>query len=459
MSKDLELHKHSHFDELRKEWQIHADLLEGKHETLTKAKYLWPHELEMSGKVGAQQIREIRQQRTRYVNFFRPILSRYVSLIFQNNLTIPESVEKFFGDYMHDVTTHGDSLDVFVRKIAEHYFLYGRPIVRTDTFSDLEDNNRPFFELINPLSFPDWSGDSNQLEMARIEFEEIKKRSSSKEAPERILRSLEYRVEESGVVVDTYSKDGDSWSLDTSLDLDIGTLPIATIEPAQSMFSGLADQALLIHNIQSALDNVLLYQAYQRIFIASDEISSEDRFAMTEHTTTFIPGDATVTSVEPGTFTSLENRYQQSIMALFQTAFNQTRILNADSRQVESADTQREQKEDLLAKLRTATREISLVVNRSIGHWAMMLGESVPEERVSISDDITLEDTEESLRMYQAMQDRIAKYPTWQKEMDMAWARKMNPENIESILEEIQDADLARATSREDIISRLSQGD
>lgn len=445
------LYNHIDYDKLSKDWTVHKDLFEGEHETLTKPQYLWYHELERTQQKGADVIRSIREQRTQYVNFYAPILSRFVSLIFKEKLEVSKEVADLFGDERNDVDGNGTSLEEFTQKVAHNYFLYGWPVIIVDAM-ERGAGNRPFFELVNPLGVVDWqinptsAGFENGIDFLRTQYHEIGQRTSSADEPKRVLKSKEYAMTAEGYKVFEFESEGEKdsgkhdWKVVEEYDMAQDFVTIATLERQSSFMQAVAPQVLLAHNTQSALDNALLYQAYQRMIIAGD-LGEAERLALTEFTTTYVPEGSTVTVIEPGVFTSLERRYDVTVMNIFRTAFNQTKITSADSRQVESAENQREQKEDLLAKLQTAANEIESVINRAIRYYANYKGNEDFEHKVNINDDITIEDINETLMMYTTYSDRIRRYPTWQKQMDIRMAQRMGLDKSEEIIEEINETE------------------
>lgn len=467
----------------RDAWQRYDDLYQGDHEILTRPCYLWMHEFESDTIKGGlpigptevndrgniiaagSKLYQIRKLRTRYINYIRPIINRYISLAFKEEINTDDVADIFGEDELENVDGLGTSLVNFIiDEIARNYFLFGKVGVLIDSY-DVEVKSqadqvqlglRPFMQLLKPLEIHDWqyandnSARRGRLNWLRTEYMQIEDRESASQEPEQRRYSKLYLLDGNTYKVQTYRGDVINASLiaitkskweqidETVIGAGFGDIPVALIDN-QSWIRDVSEVALLQHNAQSSLDNILLNQAYQKI-IGSGDWHEGDAVVATEATMMLVPKDFTVTVVPPCQPTSLENRLNSITATMFQLAFSRTRLLPADAAGVESGDTQRESKEEFLATLVRGIEQIEALTNRAIEYYAMFKGKTY-SKGIQISKDITIEDIDQQLSVEQAYWDRIAQYPTWKKAVLKKRAAEMNLNNTEDILEEIENTE------------------
>ena len=454
----VELHEHPLYPGLAKKWQVYHDLYDGDHGVLRGMAYLWPHELETGATEDARRIRKIREDRSQYFNLIEPVVSRFVSLFFRDEPTYDQSVIDLFGDAFDDVDGEGQSLTTFVKEeVMTALLLYGRPIILTDSYNyelqnlaqQKELKARPYWEVLDPLCVKDWQRkQSGGYEFLRFEYDLVAPRKSALDKPEMGRYSKIYQLDGAAVQVTTYKQDRKSdsslnsgrWDKTAEQSLPgWDELPIVGIEE-ESWVKDVAPLALKVFNLDSVLDNIHLFQAHQRVFLIGN-LSDEQKRAVAEFTVGFLPEGSVVHTIEPAVTTSLETRRERAVMDLFKVAFDQSRSVAADSAQVESADTQREGKEQILALVKAQTESLENLMNQAIRHWARFEGKADFKGEIHINAIETIEDLNQQISLANAFRDDIANYPTWKKATLKKFAAAQNLPEIEEILKEIETID------------------
>lgn len=466
-------------------WEKYSDLFNGDHDILTDEKYLWPHEFEKNLQKEGSSIRAIRERRSRYINWIRPILQRYVSLLFKNEpdfSAVMRVFEKGGRDEFTNVDGEGTDFPTFIKnKIALNYFLYGRAVVLTDSLPIQARNaaeeralgQRPFFELLPALDVKDWdiagkdSARRGDLNWLRSEYTLLEPRESATEAPERYKYSRIYALDGGRYVQRLYRgdkadklklNDDNTWELVAEQaigDFDYIPISYAWGEP---WVKDISEIALLIHNTQSALDNQLLYQAFQRI-IATGNFEASDSAILSESAILMLPEGMQITVVEPSNPAALIDRLNTLIQILFQVAFARVRLVPSDAKGIEGADTQREAKQEFIALLTSAGRDIEALTNQAVRDYAAFKGMSDFQEEVQFDFDITIEDLDQQIRLIQAFYDDIKKSETWYRETLKKIAVQMNLAEIDVITEEIDGLAVAQPTSaRDEVLGRVLNG-
>jgi len=454
----VELFEHPLYPGLAKKWQVYRDLYEGNHDVLRGMAYLWPHELETGLTEDARRIRKIREDRSQYFNLIEPVVSRFTSLFFRDEPTYDQSVIDLFGDAFNDVDGEGQSLTTFMKEeVMAALLLYGRPIILTDSLGyqlqnlaeQRQKKARPYWEMLDPLCVKDWQRkESGGYDFVRYEYDLVAPRESALKKPEMGRYSKIYQLQDSAVEVLTFKQDrGDqnqskqgSWVQSSAKPLSgWDELPIVGIEE-ESWIKDVAPLALKVFNLDSVLDNIHLFQAHQRVFLIGN-LSDEQKRAVAEFTVGFLPEGSVVHTIEPAVTTSLEARRERAVMDLFKVAFDQSRSVAADSAQVESADTQREGKEQILALVKAQTESIENLMNGAIRHWAKFEGRADFDGKVHLNAVDTIEDLNQQISLANAFRDDIANYPTWKKAVLKKFATEQNLPEIKEILEEIETTD------------------
>ena len=484
MTEQIAFYDHPIYKLREDDWCKYRDLYVGGHDILTAPQYLWKHEFESDLKAGpvveggtdvsranlagSASLYAIRKLRTRYVNYMRPIINRYRSLLFKQEPDL-EGVRDVFGDEIDDVDGEGTSLLNFITDhVATEFFLYGKVGILTDSF-DVDEANmiskaaqqalkmRPYFQILTALEMHDWqrvnddSARKGRLEWLRTEYTEIADRESANDKPEERVYSKVYNREGNVYGIKLYkgplvknkevlkTEGKGNWEFVEQIAINTPTgsheeIPIALIDD-ESFVRDVVEVALLRHNTQSSLDNILLNQAHQKVF-GSGDWESGDALVVNEAVMTLLPKDFDITIVEPCNPQALERRLASTTQTLFQLAFSRTRVLPSDAKAVEGAETQREAKEEFLACLKKAGNQIEALVNEAVEYYAAFKGQTVTKP-IEFSKDITVEDVDQQLAIEMAYMDKIQDYPIWRKETLKKRAREMNLSNVDAIIAEI----------------------
>lgn len=473
---EVKLASHPEFERLRKQWKVYQDLNCGDHDTLAKdSKYLHLHEFETNELKGGTRLRAIREERTEYTNYLRPIVNRYCSLMFRNAVDTKD-VESVFGDDIRNVDGQGNSLENFLKTIvAPCFFLYGKAAILTDSYmiearsraEEQESGQRPFFELVEPLNLPAWSflGEGQSFERyrwVRTEAEILEPWTDPTDKPVVRRYSKVYRLDGSGLVVDIYRGPNaaekvsidPNWELLDSKPVGIGEIPIACLDK-DSWMKDVSRKALQLFNLESSLDNQLNFQGYQRAF-AAGAFKEGDSIVMNEAGLVCFPEGTNIQVVEPTNPVALMNRINGVTATLFQIAFYRTRVLPSDAKAIESSDNQRESKEEFLSCIINAATQIEGLANQAIRHYAAFKGMTDFEGEIKIDKDITVEDWDQVIGNISAFYSDIKAHSRWYKSTMKKVATQMNLADIDEIVEEIESVDI-QAQEQEKAAAQLKQ--
>lgn len=433
-------------------YRLYRDLYEGIHATLVDPEYLWVHDLEAKNHQASKDLRRRREQRTRYRNLIEPIVSRYISIFFKKEPQPDDKVKKLFGDGINDVTGTGKSLVTFLKEdVTGAALVSGRPIILTDTYDESFPNlkaqrdakARPYFEIIPALDLKDWElGKDGKFKWLRYEYSMIESRSGADKAPQEGVYSKVFTQGKGVFTVEVYrGKKKDSagaaqsaadlqqktalrsqqdfcsdyeWELKNSKTLP-GEIPVRTIEGSESWIKDTAQQALKLYNLESSRDSILYFQAYQRIFFIG-VTQEEQKKALSEYTVGFLPDGASVDTIEPVSTASLDENIARTTESIYQIAFNQNRQVAADSKAVEGASTQSENKEQLITLIVSEIEALENLTNQAVRDYAAALGQQNFDGKVTFNRDINIDDVSEQISLFMQLRGDISKYPLWYKE-------------------------------------------
>lgn len=487
-SQKLRFYKHPEYVFRRPNYKLYKDLYEGRHDVLIAPEYLWLHELETENHPEAATKRSVREQRSQYANLIEPIVSRWVGLLFKKDPDV-SGVEDLFGEEINDVDGTGKSLVSWIREeVTVPLLLFGRPFILVEGSGERARNKeeekvkglRPYFVSIPAIEFVDWdietgtSSSRGKYRAFRWQYSAIDPRKSLSEPPVEGAYSKLYERTESGFRVSLYrgekrnassilptsdtnaptnfgqsqtavapgSDDDYEWSL-VGEPQDIAgwdRLPLSTIQYHESWVKDVAPLALRFFNLESALDNQLLYQAHQRIFIVSD-MDRVEKLGLGEYTVTFLPPGSDVKSVEPTDTSASNDRIEYTLSLISKVAFNQTRNLPLNAKAVEGADTIREQKEEFVNLALATIEDLEVMVNEAIRNYAKSKGIEDYKGEVKFDKDITIEDVDQATNQFLAMRSDIVKVPRWHKAYLKKVAVEQSLPDTEQILEDIDKTD------------------
>lgn len=434
--------EHPDYTARKDAWETYRDLFEGDHATLTSIKYLWPHELEGSvqeaGKAPdgtpwtvGQKLRRMRALRSRYLNLFEPIISNWVSLAFSKAISIPPEVQNMLGDEeLADIDGKGNNLENFIKTVlAPTYFRDGRPILFVDApgagdqeeFPNLAAQQasgyRPYLELLDVLSVPDWQVDEDgSFQALRYEYKAIPPRTSLTEQPEqkdycKVLAAIDGQYMQL-----VYRREGSEWVEEQRIPIpNWAELPVSAILHNEPWVKDCAELQLALFNLMSAWFNGLNTQAFQRVLISASGATEQTKISISEYSWSIIPEGSAVTTIEPASDASLVNAMAWTINQMYRVAFNRTRGLSDASQESPGADTLREMNAELISLLKVALTEIEAVLNRALAHYARMKGIADFQGKIEFDKDLSVEDVEKATSRFLAYRDEIRKVLPWRK--------------------------------------------
>lgn len=439
------LYQHPTYRRLSPQWSKWRDLYDGDHGTLTRPEYLWLHAIESKPRDPvARAVRSAREQRTRYLNLNEIIVSLWSSLIFKESIQFDQEAQALLDETggLFDIDGQGTSFQDLAIRAFEHYALFGKSILLVDSFpisagSRAEEQAlglRPFIDLIHPLAAPDWSKeDANPARLGkynffRHEFDLVLPRESSESEPKtaRFSHTLQVSGGRYQIVIHSVGIDEaqeilpefyDSktrqimWQPVGVVDTSLSDIPLSVIE-GESWVKDVSEEALRYHNLRSTKDNVEFNQGYQKIFISGINGSDEQQvLALSEYTIPFIPENASVTVVPPVSTAELAASVEQSLANVFKVGLNQYRALPADSRAVQSAETQNAEQQNPIALVQSTIAQLEGHLNRALGFYAQLSGINNFSGKVELSKELDHEDWSEFLTTWQAMRDTLSRVP------------------------------------------------
>jgi hypothetical protein len=458
-NEQIDFYEHPEFKAKQDSWETYRALYEGIHSVLCQLKYLWAHDLEAVPGHGAK-LRARREQRSRYFNLMEAIVSNWTSLCFKNDPQIDPSVQALFGDDWQNVDGNGSDFMTFLKgPVFTAYVRDGRPIVLTDAY-DLDEvtslgqqnalGHRAFFEVLDVLEFKDWERESRdskrfgKFNSFRYEYEAIAPRMSLIEKPQCVKYCRVYQKEAVGYTVQTFRQEGEgdsaTWTIEGAPQVveQLDELPISAIMNGDSWVKDVSELCLVLFNLMSAYYSQLNNQAYQRIIIAGD-LNEENMMALTEFSITRVPKDSNVHTIEPSNTAALEGAIERTVDQIYKVAFNQTKRLASTSNEAPGADTLREMKDELVAFLKSALAEIENLANHMIQQYAAFkTGNKNFEGKITLDKNITVEDIDQQVRLFQAFADDLKPIESVRKAVLKKAVQQMNLPDAEKLQKDIE---------------------
>jgi enoyl reductase-like protein len=203
------------------------------------------------------------------------------------------------------------------------------------------------------------------------------------------------------------------------------------------------------------MDNIILFQAYQRVYFASDSLEKEHIQQIAEFTNVILPGDASVHTVEPVSTISIQERLDNILNTIYRLGLNQVRMMSADAKAVQSDKTIREEKESVVALVQSEMETIENIVNNGIRLYAKYLGKEETElERVTFDTEVGFEDIDRFVKLVMAFKDDAMKLPKLRKAQIRKYIQEAGFPDQEELLEEVENSVQAEAeTPRVDPLS------
>lgn len=439
------LYTHPVYNAQRENWIRYRDLYEGDHNVLAGSDYLWLHPIETKNDPdgATTRLRAGREQRTRYLNLVEAVTSLWCSFFFREDYTLDDATRELLGDAEDDIDGKGTSLLGFIKdQITVNYLLYGRVYVTADAFSrtgrNLAEqknlNVRPFLEIHHPLTVKDWDIETEdtrrigKYNFIRYEYDLIPPRTPSQEPIyqrySQVLdrngnkyRSTTYKtpIDSQGnyTRLDPTSKNAEWEPVSTIDSQTLEEIPLAVISQSPWLHD-VCEETLRFYNLRSNLDNVNYFQGYDDKYIIG-VTNPEQMKNFGEYIVKFLPQEGSATKLEPSNPVSLERSVDGALSNVFKVGLNMFRTLPSDSKGVQSADTQQEDKDNTYAMVESSLDDIEALVNQSLTHWATFQGKKGFIPGLELCKEVKQEDFDMFIKVVNAFRDEINQQPIVQE--------------------------------------------
>jgi hypothetical protein len=190
---------------------------------------------------------------------------------------------------------------------------------------------------------------------------------------------------------------------------------------------------------RQVLDNICLYQTYQRVFLIG-ELDGVDLVTVSEYTMATLPTDTVVHTIEPVSTGSIENRLDKVLNNIFRIALNQTRMMSADAKAVQGADTIRQEKESLYSLIKAEAEGLENMVNQAINMIAQFKeGNESHKAEFKFNLDTTGDNIDGMIKIVGLFRDEIAKLPTARKQLITSAMSSLNVDQSPELTKEIDE--------------------
>lgn len=485
---------HPEYTAMSPTWQRYQNFYEGENETIKRYLRQFVIEQGEAGSDGAKAWAQ-RLNRTFYVNFCEPIISIWISLLFSRPADIKGIEAIFTPEELADIDGLGEnnSLQVFIKDFTRHYLEFGRAFMFVDappvnSRSRAEDKAtgwRPYGEIWSPLQVPDWERETtsgiNRGKFSALHnmFIRIPPRADLTHAPiqQIVRRQLKFKDGVYTTQMFKGQKDASSdgkqanasilWSMGLAPDTEwvpleneqvvqgLEEIPIAYLND-RSWIKEVQPLCERYYNLDSNHDNIIYFQGYARIAVAGNQQLAAVQSASEQSIMQFPEGTeiTQITSEDP--VASEKNRAELRNM-IFRVGLNQIRQLDGGSQAVQSADTQREEKENTIALAEETVAEIQSAVNSFVRHWAAFKKKPDFEGTIELNKQFGTEDYEQFLALYSAFASQRTRYPETAKTLDKRLLRHLALSEKEET-DSTGEIDAAKAEApqqRQDVKDRL----
>lgn len=469
----IKLFTNPDYDYNKDDFKAFEILHKGDQEQLKAQEYLWPHELEL--KPAGKQIRALREQRSAYTNWAEVLVSIWTSVAFRKDPIIPNEVSALLGDAIENIDGNGTGLISFIRdEIVKNLFVFGRPIIkvsamgdRPETLADEQSGTtwQPYFEMVHPLAFKDWGltpaqgTKFNRFSFCRVECEEVEERTSSKEKPEKNTYSKEYVLEEGKLVVYKYklSKKNDLKDKEQAWEL-IGTLPLSEWDEipiiakfSESWLKDVTPHILKYYNTESVIDNIVLYQAHQRMFFIGP-MDQTDKMIVSETSINILPEGSSVQVISPTDTTTIENRAQKILSNIFRIGLNMLKM-QTEGAGIESADTLKQVKDSTVSLIQAEIEAVEDILNDAVRLFAKYKGKNDFKSEIRFNIEDLDNSIDEAVKLYSVFRDDISTLPKTKKAVLDWFIDRFDLNDKEELKQEIQE--MMDSTSSEEMRKAL----
>jgi len=442
MTDPIELYCHPDYLRQERRLTMYFDLYQGDHDVLTRGDTYIPfHEYERNKKNGAA-FRKARMARTRVLNLVEPVVSVWTSVIFGEEPVMDQETLDLYGDAIKNVDGRGSSLLTFLRdELAVCRFRDGRVAVLTDaypfagqTLADQVDL-RAFHQILPALAVKDWQlSDTGSYRMVRWEYQAVEPRESLTQEPAENTYSRVLALTASGVESRRFKlAQGGRWEEagPAAVIKNFTELPVAAVPFGESWVKDVCEQQIEVLNHTSNLNNQLHAQGYDRTVFIGD-VGQETERAWHEFSGVVVPPGTQVQNLPAADVSNLRQRLLDCKGDLFKVAFNRIAGLAEDSKVGQAVETLREQKDEMIRLVVSQVEEFENVANKMARDWAVYVGNTAFNGRVTFNRDISTEDIEKVIDLYAVFKQDIDKnLPAKKGLMKKVIARFDLPEELE----------------------------
>jgi hypothetical protein len=431
------LYVHPDYEARAKEWALYKKLYDGKHsELVDDPDILWRHYAETKDNDVAKAILAERKRRTRYLNVVEIIISIWTSFFFRETPVLSEAAANMLGDAQKNINGQGMTFNTMMKQALESRLIYGKAIARIDSL-DKGSKLRPFVSLINPLDLVDWDFETQdqervgQLNIARIVYNQMQKRTSVEEKPVKEMlsdglflseagiyskRTYQQAKDKNGKVLTSATDNEAQWeAIGDIVESELREIPLVIIDDI-SWVKDVVQETLRHLNLRSSKDTIEHQQAFQKIFFEGiDPKDTAAINAISEHVYPILPKDARVHSIEPVSTSDISQSISQALDNAFKVGLNQLRQVAGDSKAIASGDTIQAEKDDRIALVESTLEELEGFGNEVLRHCASVRGEDneavLKDINISFSKEITQGDIEDFIKIWGATRDILIAYP------------------------------------------------
>lgn len=491
-------------------WKIYNDLYEGDQGLLRSPEYLPAYTVESMGGDRGKQAYAGRQSRTFYTNFCEPIISLWIAKWFSRPINWGRAEEILTEEEMEDIDGKGSSLEQFIKgHITRNYLLFGSFYAWVDVpnvpaelaIEEKAKGKRIYATLWNPLFVPDWSNtEAGKLNAVHYQYAQVAPRASLQAEPKIAIyrralylnaagkyESQVFRLQGDSQQAPTFQLDpfaatATAYTTSSLLDIkslmfpqggswepvgdpktgELDFLPVVAGGMGSSFIRDVAPEILRYHQLQSSYENILHFQGYTRVAIAGEPLEG-DSVGASENSAIWLKQGSEVFDIRAEDPSALERRLKDVMNNILRIGLNQFRQLDASSKESQSADTMREEKENFLDLVKESVEEIEDYANELLSYCSAFRGNQIAPEDIGVEFDSNFDkqSVEEFLQLYQALGDVRRKSPTLAKYSDKKLVTYMEPptELVPIIESEIDKAPAEpQVAQRQDTATLLRQG-
>lgn len=467
------LFEHPEFYAKKNKWVKWRDLYQNDHSVMTgSSEYFWPHAMELKESPESRNLLASRKKRTRCLNLTEILVSLWCGYFFKEDPELDEEAKALLEmDNAEDnIDGYGTSFCGLIReRVAPNYLLYGKPILLVDSFQyqpqtgaeEQQMGMRPFITCIDPLDATDWEHETSdparmgRLNSFRYEFLQQVPRASLLDQPRTLMCTYVMQRETAGAysVKKFYAeldRQGNileqfrdkqtmqiQWRPNGEAMVNLPELPVSLIS-RESWVKDAAEEALRHFNLRSNLDNVNYFQGYDTKFITGINPSDAPQYqAMTEYSAVFLPEGATPIKLPANDPVALERAVADALMTTFKVGLNQLRAIPLDSKAVQGADTQAEDKDYQHALVESSIEDLENICNQALQHYAAFKGIKNFTGEICFNKEISEQDTDKFISVWTATRDSLLKVDGLEKSVIKKLISKLELDDADELIDAV----------------------